>query len=347
MSKKTRQKARARANAALSNRGHAHSNSASAVASSRSHASAFAINSASALGSSKKRGNHFIFDSEDDSATEVSVIRKKHKKEKKRRASSHGCSILGALPREQDDNGDSPGNQHLFMKASSAAFPHSRATFFAAKARATYQPSRDPQSSSSSRSAQAYSVQILWLAKPPQQLSHSIPEWFLLCDSGATHHMFNHRMFLANIRDTHLEVSWGDSSSSRSLGLGSMIGVSYYSASINAATMPCIVSSGAEDAPLVPDCSRNLASVPRFSQQGHDVRMNEEHPGLLLRDTKIFVPFCFEAHTGYYLMPWYPPPAYASFVRLPDKLDVIDLNASVESGACVSRLSAAAHAGAA
>ena len=48
-------------------------------------------------------------------------------------------------------------------------------------------------------------------------------------------------------------------------------------------------------------------------------------------------------------MPWYPPPAYASFVRLPDKLDVIqvDLNASVESGAYVSRLSAAAHAGAA
>ena len=157
--------------------------------------------------------------------------------------------------------------------------------------------------------------------------------------------MFNHRMFLANIRDTYLEVSWGDSSLSWSLGLGPTIGMSYYSASINAATMPCVVSSRTEDALLVPDCSRNLASVPRFSQQGHDVRMNEEHPGLLLRDTKIFVPFCFEAHTGYYLMPWYPPPAYASFVRLPDKLDVIDLNASVESGAYVSRLSAAAHTG--
>jgi len=88
------------------------------------------------------------------------------------------------------------------MKASSAAFPHSRATIFAAKAKATYQPSRDCQSSSSSRSAQAYSVQIIWLAKPPQQLSHSIPELFLLCDSGATHHLFNHRMFFANIRDT-------------------------------------------------------------------------------------------------------------------------------------------------
>ena len=46
-------------------------------------------------------------------------------------------------------------------------------------------------------------------------------------------------------------------------------------------------------------------------------------------------------------MPWYPPPAYATFVKLPDQLDVIDLNASVESGAYVSRMSAAAHAGAA
>jgi len=159
--------------------------------------------------------------------------------------------------------------------------------------------------------------------------------------------MFNHRMFLANIRDTYLEVSWEDSSSSRSLGLGSMIGMRYHSVSINAATMPCIVSIGTEDALLVPDCSHNLASVPRFSQQGHDVRMNEEHPGLLLRDSKSFVPFCFELHTGYYLMPWYPPPAYATFVKLPDQLDVIVLNASVESGAYVSRMSTAAHAGAA
>ena len=135
--------------------------------------------------------------------------------------------------------------------------------------------------------------------------------------------MSNHRMFLANIRDTYLEVSWGDSSLSWSPGLGSMIGMSYDSALINAATMPCVVSSRTEDALLVPDCSRNLASVPRFSQQGHDVRINEgcslEKRSLLLRDTKIFVPFCFESHTGYYLMPWYPPPAYATFVKLPDQ----------------------------
>ena len=152
MSKKTRQRARARANAALSNRGRAHSNFAAVVCSSRSRASAASLPSASVLGSPKKRRNHFIFDSGDDSATDVSVVRKKHKKESQLYASSHGCSILGALPREPDDD-NSPGDKLTFMKASSAAFPHSHATIFAAKAKATYQPSRHCHSSSSSRSA--------------------------------------------------------------------------------------------------------------------------------------------------------------------------------------------------
>jgi hypothetical protein len=106
--RKMSKKSRARADAALYNRGRAHSNSATAFASSRSCASAAAFNSASDLGSSKKHGNQLIFDSGDDSATEVCVVRKKHKKESKRYTSSHGCSILGALPREQDDDGDSP-----------------------------------------------------------------------------------------------------------------------------------------------------------------------------------------------------------------------------------------------
>jgi len=84
--------------------------------------------------------------------------------------------MLGDLHRKQDDDGNSPGKKHIFMKASCAVFPHSRATIFSAKAKATYQPSRDPQSSPSSRSAQADSVQILWLVKTLQQLSHSILE---------------------------------------------------------------------------------------------------------------------------------------------------------------------------
>jgi len=142
MSKKTRQRARARANAALSNRGRAHSNFVAVVSSSRSRASAASLPSASVLGFSKKRRNYVIFDSGDDSATEVSVVRKKHKKESKLYASSHGCSILGALSREPDDD-NSPGDKLMFTKASSAAFPHSRANFFTAKAKATYQPSRD------------------------------------------------------------------------------------------------------------------------------------------------------------------------------------------------------------
>jgi len=71
---------------------------------------------------------------------------------------------------------------------------------------------------------------------------------------------------------------------------------------------------------------------------------------LLLRDNKNFVPFCFESHTGYCFVPWYPPPAYATFVKLLEQLDVIDLKLLsnlVHMLDLLSRLSAAAHAGAA
>ena len=216
--RKMSKKSRARANAALYNRGRAHSNSATAVTSSRSSASAAAIHSASALGSSKKLGNHLIFDSEDDSATEISVVRKKHKKQKKYYASSHGYSIW-VLCLEITIMMAIVLATSNCTRRRYAAFYHSRATIFAAKVKATYQPCRDPQSSSSSRSAQSYSVHFFWLDKPSQQLCHLIPEWFLLCDSGATLDMFNHCMFLANIRDTYLQASWGIPSS-WSLGLG-------------------------------------------------------------------------------------------------------------------------------
>jgi len=85
--------------------------------------------------------------------------------------------------------------------------------------------------------------------------------------------------------------------------------------------------------------------MPFLMKRGTDPDVHTT--GLLLDDTKIFVLFPFELHIGYHVMPWYPTLAYTSFVRLFDKLDVIDRNASIESGAYVSQLSAAAHARAA
>lgn len=77
------------------------------------------------------------------------------------------------------------------------------------------------------------------------------------------------------------------------------------------------------------------------------MRLNEEHFGLILRDSNLFVTFCFGPSTGYYFMPWYLSQPHCSFVFLPDQLDVIDLNTAVTSGAYVIQLSATAHSGAA
>ena len=57
--------------------------------------------------------------------------------------SSHGCFILGALPRDLDDNDDGHGNRSIFMKASAAAFFHGRVSIFHAKAKAGSNPSRN------------------------------------------------------------------------------------------------------------------------------------------------------------------------------------------------------------
>ena len=50
-----------------------------------------------------------------------------------------------------------------------------------------------------------------------------ISEYCILCDSGATHHRLSDLMFCDYLRDKHLEVSWGDSSTSRPLGIGHLV----------------------------------------------------------------------------------------------------------------------------
>jgi len=61
----------------------------------------------------------------------------------------------------------------------------------------------------------------------PQELRHVISEYCILCDSGATYHRLSDLMFCDYLRDKHLEVSWGDFSTSRPLRIGHLIFLSY------------------------------------------------------------------------------------------------------------------------
>jgi len=70
------------------------------------------------------------------------------------------------------------------------------------------------------------------------------------------------------------------------------------------------------------------------------VHLNESNPGIVLRDSKVFIPCCLESETGYVLLPCFSPPSSATFVRMPCEMPVIDFNASVTFGTYASALDA-------
>jgi len=110
-----------------------------------------------------------------------------------------------------------------FMRSSVSSFPYSAcgraAGGFMARASSTYVPSQDPYCASSNHSGSACRLQVIHLIDPLKELQHVIPEWFMLGFSGATHHMLSDAIFVDHLRDKYMAVSWGDASTSRSLGI--------------------------------------------------------------------------------------------------------------------------------
>jgi len=260
---------------------------------------------------------------DDDEDSDAETRQVKHKSKKLKKSNRGSCSSFGMAGTgdDSDDAGDDEDDRRIckaFQSASASAFPFGSsgraASCMMARAKATYVPDHDSRQAFSSRAGSTFSVQIVHLVSPPQELRHVIPEYFMLCDSGATHHMLSDMMFFAHLRDKYL---------------------------------PCILTSGTDDALLVPDCTRSLCSLTHFSAQGHTVHLNESNPGIVLRDGKGFMPCCLESETGYVLLPCLPPPSSATFARTPREMPVIDFNASVTSGTYVSALDATAFCAAA
>ena len=107
---------------------------------------------------------------------------------------------------------------------------------------------------------------IYFIVDPPEELPQSIPEYFLLVDSGATHHMVSQGFWLAYMEESHMKVSWGkEGSYSRALGIGWMVFLTYDSKGKKPRQM--LVTSGQADTLLIPDVSRPLAASNRWSAQ--------------------------------------------------------------------------------
>ena len=159
-------------------------------------------------------------DNDEDSEAETRQVKRKSRKSRK--GNRGPCSSFEMAATDDDSNDADDDEDDKFIRkacqsASAGAFLFGSgglaASCMMARAKATYVPDHVSRQTFSSRAGSAFSIQVVHLVSPPQELRHVIPEYFMLCDSGATHHMPSNMMFLAYLRDKHLEVSWGDHSS--------------------------------------------------------------------------------------------------------------------------------------
>jgi len=67
----------------------------------------------------------------------------------------------------------------------------------------------------------------LIMLSPSSRVASCQCEYCILCDTSATYHRLSDLMFCDYLRDKHLEVSWGNSSTSRPLGIGHLIFFAY------------------------------------------------------------------------------------------------------------------------
>jgi hypothetical protein len=69
-----------------------------------------------------------------------------------------------------------------------------------------------------------------------------------------------------------------------------------------------LITSGTNDAWVIPTSARMLFSQVRVKRQGHRCILDGPKPGLIIGDTGDFVPFVIEEETQFCMFPMYPPP---------------------------------------
>ena len=133
----------------------------------------------------------------------------------------------------------------------------------------------------------------------PSNLSRA-PSHYALVDSCASIHILTCHTFLSDAVVNHSAVASFAGSTSRATHKGTF-----------AALVQCTNNRfhrlvQKNSALVVPDASRMLFSISQALAAGHHVHFGNS-PGLLLKDTKAFIPFVRDTHTGRYLVPLVPP----------------------------------------
>ena len=128
----------------------------------------------------------------------------------------------------------------------------------------------------------------------------SAPAHFALVDSGASIHILLCQTFLTNAQSNHSAVASFSGSTSRATHKGT------FTALVLCTRNKYHTYVQTDSALVVPDASRILFSISQALTAGHHVHFGT-NPGLLLHNTKHFIPFVKDAPSGMFLLPLYPP----------------------------------------
>jgi hypothetical protein len=195
--------------------------------------------------------------------------------------------------------------RHL-RKPQNASFPNQYLQELGGETTASLSSAIYMADSSSSNKEQALVI-VVPVGLPPE-LHQCAPEYFLVVDSGATVHCLWDATCTAHLREQNSSIGWGGvDSRAVCIATGHLCGVTFCKSKSNKWSN-FLITSGINDAWVIPTAARMLFSQVRAKQQGHRCVLDGPNPGLIICDTNDFVPFVIEEETQFCMFPMHPPP---------------------------------------
>ena len=140
----------------------------------------------------------------------------------------------------------------------------------------------------------------------PPELHQCAPEYFYVADSGATVHCLWDAMCTSDLKEKNSSIGWGGvGSRSVCIATGRLCGVTFCRSKSNNWSK-VLITSGTNDAWVIPTSARMLFSQVRVEKQGHRSILDGPNPGLIIGDTGDFVPFVIEEETQFLHVPNVP-----------------------------------------
>ena len=112
----------------------------------------------------------------------------------------------------------------------------------------------------------------------------------------------------AHLKEQNSSIGWGGvDSRSACIATGHLCGVTFCISKSNKWSK-VLITSGNNDAWVIPTAARMLFSQIRNKKQGHRCILDGPNPGLIIGDSGDFVPFVIEEETQFCMFAMYPPP---------------------------------------